>query len=150
MVVVLEGTNCADILDNALVCPVRCDRQIQVDKPDVKGRQESFKVQPDFTGVVEEREDVTYHEACHTIIGWFLEHADQLFKVTFIPRSSGVLGYTQGSKVQGSKPRTEDNTKSASFTLSSIYILLLFGATMDANQGRNIPFASIMNVDGGT
>ena len=30
LVVVLEGTNCADILDNALVCSVRFDRQIQI------------------------------------------------------------------------------------------------------------------------
>jgi len=43
-VVVLAGTNRADILDNALVRPGRFDRQIQVDKPDVKGRQEVFKV----------------------------------------------------------------------------------------------------------
>ena len=42
LVVVLEGTNCADILDNALVCSVRFDRQIQVYTPDVKGRQEVF------------------------------------------------------------------------------------------------------------
>jgi len=50
---------------------------------------------------VEEREDVAYHEACNAIIGWFLEHANQLFKVTFIPRSSGAFRYAQGSKVQG-------------------------------------------------
>ena len=31
LVVVLEGTNCADTLDNALICSVRFDRQIQVD-----------------------------------------------------------------------------------------------------------------------
>ena len=42
LVVVLEGTNCADILDNALVCSVRFDRQKQVYTPDVKGRQEVF------------------------------------------------------------------------------------------------------------
>jgi len=46
---------------------------------------------------VEERDDVAYHEACHTIIGWSLEHVYQLFKVTFIPRSSGAFGYAQGS-----------------------------------------------------
>ena len=43
-VVVLAGTNRADILDNALIRPGRFDRQIQVDKPDVKGREEVFKV----------------------------------------------------------------------------------------------------------
>lgn len=43
-VVVLAGTNRADILDEALLRPGRFDRQVQVDKPDVKGRQEIFMV----------------------------------------------------------------------------------------------------------
>jgi AFG3 family protein len=43
-VVVLAGTNRADILDQALVRPGRFDRQIVVDKPDIKGRAEIFKV----------------------------------------------------------------------------------------------------------
>merc|ERR1712186_283998 len=36
--------NRADILDNALTRPGRFDRTIQVDKPDIKGRIEIFKV----------------------------------------------------------------------------------------------------------
>lgn len=43
-VVVLAGTNRADILDPALTRPGRFDRTIQVDKPDIKGRIEIFKV----------------------------------------------------------------------------------------------------------
>ena len=43
-VVVLAGTNRADILDNALTRPGRFDRQITVDKPDIKGRKEIFLV----------------------------------------------------------------------------------------------------------
>merc|ERR1719510_1717554 len=43
-VIVLAGTNRADILDSALLRPGRFDRQIQVDKPDIKGRIEIFKV----------------------------------------------------------------------------------------------------------
>jgi len=43
-VVVLAGTNRADILDEALLRPGRFDRQVQVDKPDLKGRQEIFLV----------------------------------------------------------------------------------------------------------
>merc|ERR1712176_1288054 len=43
-VVVLAGTNRADILDPALIRPGRFDRQIQIDKPDIKGRIEIFKV----------------------------------------------------------------------------------------------------------
>lgn len=43
-VVVLAGTNRADILDKAILRPGRFDRQITVDKPDIKGRREIFKV----------------------------------------------------------------------------------------------------------
>ena len=43
-VVVLAGTNRADILDSALTRPGRFDRQIQVDKPDLQGRKEIFQV----------------------------------------------------------------------------------------------------------
>jgi AFG3 family protein len=43
-VVVLAGTNRVDILDQALRRPGRFDRQILVDKPDVQGRKEIFKV----------------------------------------------------------------------------------------------------------
>lgn len=43
-VVVLAGTNRVDILDQALTRPGRFDRQIQVDKPDLKGRKEIFNV----------------------------------------------------------------------------------------------------------
>lgn len=43
-VVVLAGTNRADILDEALLRPGRFDRQITVDKPDLAGRKEIFGV----------------------------------------------------------------------------------------------------------
>eukprot|EP00591_Stephanopyxis_turris_P012892 CAMPEP_0195517788 /NCGR_PEP_ID=MMETSP0794_2-20130614/11671_1 /TAXON_ID=515487 /ORGANISM="Stephanopyxis turris, Strain CCMP 815" /LENGTH=930 /DNA_ID=CAMNT_0040646659 /DNA_START=35 /DNA_END=2827 /DNA_ORIENTATION=- len=43
-VVVLAGTNRADILDNALTRPGRFDRQIMVDKPDLNGRKDIFEV----------------------------------------------------------------------------------------------------------
>jgi AFG3 family protein len=43
-VVVLAGTNRADVLDPALTRAGRFDRQIYVDKPDVADREEIFKV----------------------------------------------------------------------------------------------------------
>ena len=43
-IVVLAGTNRADILDKAILRPGRFDRQIQVEKPDIKGRKEIFLV----------------------------------------------------------------------------------------------------------
>ncbi|KAI5461326.1 peptidase family M41-domain-containing protein [Mariannaea sp. PMI_226] len=43
-VVVLAGTNRADMLDKALMRPGRFDRHIYIDRPTMKGRQEIFKV----------------------------------------------------------------------------------------------------------
>jgi len=43
-VLVLGGTNRADSLDKAIMRPGRFDRKIQVDKPDIKGRMELFRI----------------------------------------------------------------------------------------------------------
>ncbi|XWS55646.1 hypothetical protein CRYUN_Cryun09bG0019000 [Craigia yunnanensis] len=43
-VVVLAGTNRPDILDGALLRPGRFDRQITIDKPDIKGRDQIFQI----------------------------------------------------------------------------------------------------------
>ncbi|MUT67679.1 ATP-dependent zinc metalloprotease FtsH [Paenibacillus sp. NEAU-GSW1] len=149
-IIIVAATNRPDILDPALLRPGRFDRQITVDRPDVKGREAVLKVHArnkpldkdvkldiiakrttGFTGadlenllneaallaarrnkkdigmrevdeaidrvivgtekksrVISDREKriVAYHEAGHTIIGYFLEHADQVHKVTIIPR----------------------------------------------------------------
>ncbi|WP_410512977.1 ATP-dependent zinc metalloprotease FtsH [Paenibacillus sp. BR2-3] len=149
-IIIVAATNRADILDPALLRPGRFDRQITVDRPDVKGREAVLKVHSrnkpltkdvrldviakrttGFTGadlenllneaallaarrnrkdismnevdeaidrvvvgtekrsrVISDREKriVAYHEAGHTIVGYFLEHADMVHKVTIIPR----------------------------------------------------------------
>ena len=43
-VVVLASTNRVDILDKAILRPGRFDRQITVDKPDIRGREQIFNV----------------------------------------------------------------------------------------------------------
>ncbi|MBH5320689.1 ATP-dependent zinc metalloprotease FtsH [Paenibacillus sp. GSMTC-2017] len=149
-IIIIAATNRADILDPALLRPGRFDRQITVDRPDVKGREAVLKVHSrnkplvddvkldiiakrttGFSGadlenllneaallaarrnkkdinmkdiddaidrvivgtekksrVISDREKriVAYHEAGHTIAGFFLEHADLVHKVTIIPR----------------------------------------------------------------
>eukprot|EP01025_Chloroclados_australasicus_P059153 TRINITY_DN7469_c0_g1_i1.p1 TRINITY_DN7469_c0_g1~~TRINITY_DN7469_c0_g1_i1.p1 ORF type:complete len:807 (+),score=137.38 TRINITY_DN7469_c0_g1_i1:792-3212(+) len=160
-VVVLAGTNRPDILDKALLRPGRFDRQISLDRPDVNGREQIFRVHlakvkldkpleyyserlaaltpgfagadianvvneaaliaarknkdcvemVDFEGAVdrvigglekknkvinkEERKRVAYHEAGHAVVGWFLEHAEPLLKVSIVPRGSAALGFAQ-------------------------------------------------------
>lgn len=149
-IIMIAATNRADILDPALLRPGRFDRQITVDRPDVKGREAVLHVHArnkpltsdvkldvvakrttGFTGadlenllneaallaarrnrkdismrevdeaidrvivgtekksrIISDREKriVAYHEAGHTIAGYFLEHADMVHKVTIIPR----------------------------------------------------------------
>ncbi|MGG1313971.1 ATP-dependent zinc metalloprotease FtsH [Cohnella laeviribosi] len=149
-IIIIAATNRPDILDPALLRPGRFDRQITVDRPDVKGREAVLKVHArnkplskdvrldtiakrttGFTGadlenllneaaliaarknkkeinmaeideaidrvivgtekksrVISEREKriVAYHESGHTVVGYFLEHADMVHKVTIIPR----------------------------------------------------------------
>ena len=149
-IIIIAATNRADILDPALLRPGRFDRQITVDRPDVKGREAVLKVHArnkpltndvkldvvakrttGFSGadlenllneaallaarrnkkdinmtdiddaidrvivgtekksrVISDREKriVAYHEAGHTIAGYYMEHADQVHKVTIVPR----------------------------------------------------------------
>ncbi|SFM31582.1 cell division protease FtsH [Paenibacillus sp. 1_12] len=149
-IIIVAATNRPDILDPALLRPGRFDRQITVDRPDVKGREEVLKVHArnkplnkdvklesiaryttGFTGadlenllneaaliaarrnrkdismgeldeafdrvvvgtqkknrIISEREKrmVAFHEAGHTIVGYHIENADMVHKVTIIPR----------------------------------------------------------------
>lgn len=43
-VILMAATNRPDVLDRALLRPGRFDRQIAIDRPDIKGREEIFKV----------------------------------------------------------------------------------------------------------
>ncbi|MDP5276963.1 ATP-dependent zinc metalloprotease FtsH [Chengkuizengella axinellae] len=149
-IIIVAATNRPDILDPALLRPGRFDRQITVDRPDVKGREAVLKVHArnkpiakdvnletlaryttGFTGadlenllneaaliaarrnrkdismseldeafdrvivgtekksrVISDKEKrtIAYHEAGHTIIGYFVRNADIMHKVTIVPR----------------------------------------------------------------
>ncbi|KAI8469650.1 MAG: membrane AAA-metalloprotease [Monoraphidium minutum] len=43
----------------------------------------------------EERRTVAYHEAGHAVVGWFLQYAEPLLKVSIVPRGSAALGFAQ-------------------------------------------------------
>ena len=43
----------------------------------------------------EERRTVAYHEAGHAVVGWFLEFAEPLLKVSIVPRGTAALGFAQ-------------------------------------------------------
>merc|ERR1719311_1003172 len=43
----------------------------------------------------EAKQRVAIHESGHAAVGWFLENADPLLKVSIVPRSNGALGFAQ-------------------------------------------------------
>ena len=151
-IIIIAATNRPDVLDPALLRPGRFDRQVTVNLPDVKGREEILKVHadnkkltegitlknlakrtPGFSGAdlenllneaallavrrnkeaitmseIDEATDrvlmgpaktsrkysendrklVAYHEAGHAVIGLKLDNANDVQKVTIIPRGS--------------------------------------------------------------
>ncbi len=157
--IILAATNRADILDPALLRPGRFDRQVPVEKPDVKGREEILKIHAknvkldddvdfesiahgttgfagaDLANVVNEaallavrnghkkvtmsdfndaidkvsiglkkksRKDnekdmrlVSVHETGHALVGAFTPDYPPVNKITVVPRSHGVGGFTQ-------------------------------------------------------
>ncbi|XP_075229453.1 mitochondrial inner membrane m-AAA protease component paraplegin-like isoform X2 [Lycorma delicatula] len=44
---------------------------------------------------LDEKRIIAYHESGHALIGWLLEHADALLKVTIVPRTNLTLGFAQ-------------------------------------------------------
>ncbi len=157
-VIIMGATNRPEVLDPALLRPGRFDRQVLVDKPDMKGREAIFKVHTrnlkmdkdvdikrlaaqtpgfagaeianvcneaailavrnghstvlmaDFEAAIErviaglekknkiinqkEKKIVAYHESGHAIVGYFTPGADEVQKVSIVPRGIGALGYT--------------------------------------------------------
>ncbi len=53
-VIIMAATNRPDVLDNALLRPGRFDRQIGIDRPDLKGRKEIFQVHLKTIKIAEE------------------------------------------------------------------------------------------------
>ncbi len=157
--IILAATNRADILDPALLRPGRFDRQVPVEKPDVKGREEILRIHSknvkldsdvdfvsiahgttgfagaDLANVVNEaallavrngrkkvsmadfndaidkvsiglkkksRKDnkkemrlVSVHETGHALVGALTPGHEPVNKITVVPRSHGVGGFTQ-------------------------------------------------------
>ncbi len=157
--IVLAATNRVDVLDPAILRPGRFDRQVPVEKPDVKGREEILRIHAknvkldkdvdfesiahgttgfagaDLANVVNEaallavrngrkkvtmedfndaidkvsiglkkksRKDnkkqmrlVSVHETGHALVAAFTPDHEPVNKITVVPRSRGVGGFTQ-------------------------------------------------------
>src|SRR6478752_5972660 len=98
-VIIIAATNRPDVLDPALLRPGRFDRQITVNLPDVKGREEILRVHAKKVKLAEgvdlalsekEKQNTAYHEAGHALLLVLLPHTEPLHKVTIIPRGPSL------------------------------------------------------------
>lgn len=193
-IIVIAATNRPDILDNALLRPGRFDRQIYINAPDVKGREQILEVHaknkkldkdvdlkvlakrtPGFTGAdlqnllnesallaarkgedkismddvdssidrviagVEKRSKVltdkdkeltSYHEVGHALIDKLLPDANELHKVSIIPRGM-ALGVTW------TRPKDESVHVSKAKLLAKITVSLGGRAAEEIIYGQN-------------
>ena len=91
------GADIANVCNEAALIAARKDKQ-KVDMSDfqdaidriIGGLEKKNKIISP-----EEKRIVAYHEAGHAIVGWFLEHAHPLLKVSIVPRGVAALGYAQ-------------------------------------------------------
>ncbi len=153
-IIIIAATNRPDILDPALLRPGRFDRQVVMDRPDVKGREAIFRIHargkpiardvsfevlarltPGYVGAdienvineaailaarrnkrfitmdelqeaiervrmgperrsrlltPKEKRIISYHEAGHAVVNYYMKHTDPVQKVTIVPR--GMAG----------------------------------------------------------
>ena len=169
--IILAATNRPDILDPALLRPGRFDRQVPVERPDVKGREEILRIHSknvkldgevnfeslahgtigfsgadlanvvneaallavrnghakvlmsDFNDAIDkvsiglkkktrkenekERRIVAFHETGHALVGAFTPGYPPVNKITVVPRSHGVGGFTQYREEEEKTLQTE-------------------------------------------
>ena len=193
-IIVIAATNRPDLLDNALLRPGRFDRQIYINAPDVRGREQILKVHaknkqlepevdlktlakrtPGFTGADlqnllneaallaarknkekismgdidnsidrviagiekkskvltdEDKELTSYHEVGHALLAKLLKDADELHKVSIIPR-----GYALG--VTWTKPKDEKVHTNKAKLLAQITVSLGGRAAEEIVYGKD-------------
>jgi len=193
-IIVIAATNRPDILDNALLRPGRFDRQIYINSPDVRGREQILKVHaknkklnsevdlktlakrtPGFSGADlqnllneaallaarnnkdqitmddvdnsidrviagiekkskvmtdEDKELTSYHEVGHALLAKILNDADDLHKVSIIPR-----GYALG--VTWTKPKDEKVHTNKAKLLAQITVSLGGRAAEEIIYGKD-------------
>lgn len=93
-VIIIAATNRPDILDNALLRPGRFDRQVVVDYPDVRGREEVLKVHSKNKPLAE---DVDLKRIAKTTTGYSgADLANLMNEAAIIAAKKGHLKLTNG------------------------------------------------------
>lgn len=91
-----SGADLANIINEAALLAVRRNRQM-VEQWDLEEALEvviAGKVKKDRVLSPKEKRSVAYHEVGHAFLAHILPCADEVHKITIIPRTKGALGYT--------------------------------------------------------
>ncbi|MBI2229191.1 MAG: ATP-dependent zinc metalloprotease FtsH, partial [Deltaproteobacteria bacterium] len=141
-VIMMAATNRPEILDPALLRPGRFDRQVLVDRPDVRGREKILQLHakkvklsptvkldevaaktPGFVGadlanIVNEAALLAARQGKDAVVAELVPGADPVAKISIIPRGIAALGYTQ------QLPTEDRYLLTRSELLARIYVLL--------------------------
>ena len=91
-----SGADLANIINEAALLAVRKNRMM-VEQWDLEEALEvviAGKVKKDRVLSAKEKRSVSYHEVGHAFLAHILPCADEVHKITIIPRTKGALGYT--------------------------------------------------------
>merc|ERR1719329_725491 len=93
----MAGADIANICNEAAIHAARRSAKAVEMVDFEKATERILGGQPKSNSLMSPREKhtVAVHESGHAVIGWFLEHADPLIKVSIVPRSNGALGFAQ-------------------------------------------------------
>jgi cell division protease FtsH len=97
----------------------------------------------------DEKKIIAYHEAGHSICGWYLEHAYPLLKVTIVPRGTAALGYAQYTPKEQYLYNTDQLTDQICMTLGGraseeiFFNKISTGAQNDLQQITRIAYAMV-------
>jgi len=113
------GADLANLINEAALLAARNDRK-KVTEQDLDDARDKVLMGPErrsFLIIPEEKKIIAYHEAGHAILGEMLEHAEEIHKVTIIPRGR-ALGITQHL------PEQEKHMRSRNYWLDQIVVLM--------------------------
>ncbi len=91
-----SGADLANMINEAALLAVRKGRNA-VEQSDLEEALEvviAGKIKKDRVLSQDEKRSVAYHEVGHAFLGHILPHAEEVHKITIIPRTKGALGYT--------------------------------------------------------
>ena len=91
-----SGADLANIINEAALLAVRKNR-FMVEQWDLEEALEvviAGKIKKDRVLSAKEKRSVSYHEVGHAFLAHILPCADEVHKITIIPRTKGALGYT--------------------------------------------------------